>query len=566
MSAAAPLFNTFRNIKRISEIVSILLRYGLDDVVRYFGLETFYEKGRKIFFRKGSVSPPENLTFSVRLRQALEELGPTFVKFGQILSTRSDLFSPETLTELKRLQDHCEKVPFEQIQKELDRSFSGPESWHAIFSSIDEIPLAAGSIAQTHRAVLKNGKRVVLKIMRPGIRSVIQADIDVLTYLARHLESFHWNLGFSPVETVSEFAEQIRRELDFKNEAQSTDRLENHFAESSQVLFPKVYWEAVADNLLTLEEIDGIPLSQLKTEALSEEGRLEIASNLFNAVFMQCFEFGFFHADPHPGNLFVCHGNKIAFIDCGLTCFLDRRTGDLLASLFYGMASDDSDRVFKAVIQLADVDPEIAARREFYADIAANVARFRAMPFDRIQLGTILQDFFSKLRKYHVHCPSDILFLIKTICLLESDLALICPNFNFSKAAEPYLIRLMKKRWRPKTIRRALFQSADDLGRLVTILPGEIEQGLSLFKKGRIQIRLVHDGLDHLDQTIARSSWRTFNVFYGCALMLSGAVLILADQIRADASWLNEFGMAAIAISFLFLLAGNLPDWFFRNK
>lgn len=186
MSAAAPLFNTFRNIKRISEIVSILLRYGLDDVVRYFGLETFYEKGRKIFFRKGSVSPPENLTFSVRLRQALEELGPTFVKFGQILSTRSDLFSPETLTELKRLQDHCEKVPFEQIQKELDRSFSGPESWHAIFSSIDEIPLAAGSIAQTHRAVLKNGKRVVLKIMRPGIRSVIQADIDVLTYLARH--------------------------------------------------------------------------------------------------------------------------------------------------------------------------------------------------------------------------------------------------------------------------------------------------------------------------------------------------------------------------------------------
>lgn len=566
MPSTPPLFNTFRNIKRISDIVSVLLRYGLDDVVRFIGLESFYEKGRKIFSRKDLNSSPEDSTFSVRLRKALEELGPTFVKFGQIMSTRSDLFSPETLTELKRLQDHCEKIPFEDVIKELEKSFSDPSDWKDLFESIEENPLAAGSIAQTHRAVLKDGDRVVLKIMRPGIQSIIQSDIDVLTYLARHLESFHWNLGFRPIEMVEEFAEQIRRELDFQNEAQSTDRLQKLFADRPNIRFPKVYWEAVAGNLLTLEEIEGTPLSRLDVNALSANDRKQIAEHLFNAVFTQCFEFGFFHADPHPGNLFICPDHSIAFIDCGLTSFLDRRTGDLLASLFYGMAVDDSDRVVRAVIQLGDVDPEIAARREFYADIAAYVARFHALPFDQIQIGSVLQDFFSKLRKYHVHCPSDILFLIKTVCLLESDVAFIYPGFHFSTSAQPYLVRLMKQRWRPKTIRRAFFQSADDLGRLISILPSEIEQGLSLFKKGRIQIRLVHEGLEHLDQTIARSSWRMANMFFGCALMLSGAIMILAEQFAQGSSWFGEIGLAAFGVSFVFLLGSNLPNWFFRNK
>ncbi|MDO5581768.1 MAG: AarF/UbiB family protein [Planctomycetia bacterium] len=566
MSSTPPLFNTFRNIKRISEIVSVLLRYGLDDVVRFFGLESFYETGRKFFSKKYANSTPEDAFFSVRLRKALEELGPTFIKFGQIMSTRSDLFSPETLAELKRLQDHCEKIPFEKILKELEAGFPHSSDWKEIFESIDEIPLAAGSIAQTHRAVLKGGKPAVLKIMRPGIRSVIRSDIDVLTYLARHLESFHWNLGFHPVEMVNEFADQIFRELDFQNEAQSTDRLQKLFTDSPNVCFPKVYWEAVSGNILTLEEIKGTPLSQLDVSELTPEDRNQIAENLFHGVFMQCFEHGFFHADPHPGNLFVCPGNKIAFIDCGLTSFLDRRTGDLLAGLFYGMAADDSDRVVRAVIQLGDVDPEIAARREFYADIAAYVARFRSLPFEQIQVGSVLQDFFSKLRKYHVHCPSDILFLIKTISLLESDVVFVCPSFHFSTAAQPYLVRLIKQRWRPKTIRRALFQSADDLGRLISVLPSEIEQGLGLFKKGKIQIRLVHEGLEHMDQTVARSSWRIANMFFGCSLMLSGSIMILAEQFAKGASWLGEIGLAAFGISFLFLLGSNLPNWFFRNK
>lgn len=567
MSAAPPLFNTFRNIKRISEIVSVLLRFGLDDVVRYCGLESFYEQGRKLFSRKESaLDAPEDSSFGVRLRRALEELGPTFVKFGQILSTRSDLFAPETLAELKQLQDHCDKLPFDKIRSELDAAFPGPDGWRGVFETVDETPLAAGSIAQTHRAVLCGGERVVLKIMRPGIRSVIRSDIDVLTYLACHLESFRDNLGFSPVETVREFADQIGRELDFQNEAQSTDRLQKFFADSPNVRFPKVFWNAVAGNLLTLEEIDATPLSRLDAASLSSDDRKQIADHLFNAVFRQCFELGFFHADPHPGNLFVCPGNTVVFIDCGLTCFLDRRTADLLAGLFYGVAKDDPDIVFRSVIQLADVDPAVSARREFYADIAAYVARFRSLSFDRIHLGSVLQDFFATLRKYQVHCPSDILFFIKTICLLESDVAGLCPEFCFSEAARPYLVRLMKRRWQPTTIRRALFQSADDIGRLVSILPGEIEQGLSLFKKGRVQIRLAHEGLEHLDRTISRSGWRTANMVFGCSVMVSGAILVLADQLRPQASWLDELGLAAFGLAFVFLWTSNLPDWFFRNK
>lgn len=573
-----PILNTFRNIKRISEIITVLFRFGLDDLVGYLGLESFYQKGRQLISGKDAALL-ENAPFGVRLRRALEELGPTFVKFGQVMSTRSDLFSEETLAELKRLQDHCAVLPFSSVEEVLAVSFpnkttptsdsSGEKEasigWRAVFTSIEETPLAAGSIGQTHRAVLRDGSRVVLKILRPKILDLIQSDIDVLLYLTRHLETLQPNLGFSPVEMVNEFSDQIHQELDLRNEAQSTDRLRALFAETPGVTFPRVYWEAVTRDLLTMEEIIGTPLSRLDIGSLTEDARRNIVENLFLGVFRQCFDFGFFHADPHPGNIFVRSDDSVVFIDCGLTCFIDHKTIDLLAGIFHGMATDDPDRVFQAVVRLADIDPATAERRDFYSDVASYVSRFQSLPLERLNVGNLLQDFFSKLRKYRVHCPSDILFLIKTVCVLESDISAIDPSFDFTRHAAPYISRLVKRQYRPDRVRRELTRSAESFSRLALTVPDHVNQSFDLLKKGRIGFRLTHEGLDHFDRTFSRIGSRLASAFCCGSLLLTGAILFLAEQRAGTPNFLGEMGFVSFALAAAAAIMMALPGWFFRN-
>ncbi|MDO4585981.1 MAG: AarF/UbiB family protein [Planctomycetia bacterium] len=560
MPISFPFFNTFRNIRRVSEIVGILIRFGLGDFVRMFGLERFYRRSRNLFSKPKADNISDNLTFAKRIRIVFEELGPTFIKFGQILSVRSDILPSEMIQELKLLQDQCVELPFSKIEEILQNNFQG--DWKTVFRSIEEKPLAAGSIAQTHRTVLIDGTHAVIKIMRPNIQSIINADLEVLLFIAKQIESYEPNLGFSPISMVQEFSVQLFQELDFQNEAQATERLGRLFADSATVHFPKVYWQATTKEVLTIEEIHGNPISRLDVNNISEKDRQLIVDHLFHAVFRQCFEFGFFHADPHPGNIFVNKDNVVIFIDCGLTCHLDRKTSDLLAGIFYGIVSDNPDRVLNSVVQLADVKPVIAGRRDFYSDISTYVARFQSVPLNQLNISRILQDFFVKLRKYHISCPSDILFLIKTMSLLEGIIASVLPDFNFVEHAKPYIFRLIQRRFSPRQITRELFQTLDSYSRFFAKFPDHIDQAFAMLKQGETQLKLSHEGLEHLDRTITWASWRLANMFFCCSLILAGSILILAECFADQKSLLWEIGLASIFLALGLSLASYFPVWF----
>ena len=558
MPVEIPLTSTIRNIKRVTEIVSVLIRFGFGDFVHATGLDRWYARGRRIFRRRLSDPEVERLPFAARVRKVLEELGPTFIKMGQVLSTRPDLLPPDFIEEFRLLQDECKELPFSVMQATLSTALHGRES--ELFAHFDETPLAAGSLGQTYRARLQDGTPVVVKIMRPGVRNTIRSDMEVLEFLARWLESYYKNLGFSPVGVVREFAQQLSQELDYHQEAESTERLRDLFLDSETIGFPRVFWDATTSDVLTTEEIIGRPLSKMDYATLSPSQRVRIVKTICDAVFKQCFQFGFFHADPHPGNLFIQDDDRVVFIDCGMTGYIDRKTADMLASIFYGTAVGDAEPVIRAAVDLAEIDPMTAGRRDFQSDVATYIARFRATPVTRMQIGKLLQDFFEKLRKYAIHCPSDIVFLIKAITTTEGIVTAMAPGFDVMAYARPYIVRLVKRRYSPNRLRKRITRTAQAYAEMLESLPNNTDYFFRLLNRNQFRLRLTHEGLTTFDRTVTRSSKRLAISMAGTALIISGAILIHAECSKPFGNVLFISGIISIAFGLFMTVTTLLFD------
>lgn len=532
MSIEIPLQSTIRNIRRATEIVTVLVKFGFGDIVHASGLERLYMRGRRLFFRKTPPRSIQNLSFAARLRKAMEELGPTFIKFGQVLSTRPDLLPPDFIEEFVKFQDECTPLPFSVVKAELQKAFHGKQD--EIFESIEETPLAAASIGQTHRAKLRDGTAVVVKIMRPNVRQMIRSDMEVMESLARIVETYYKNLGFSPVGLIREFAQEIEQEIDYNQEAQATERLRLLFKNVPDIKFAEIHWEACTAEVITEEEIHGTPLSKCNIDEWTVPQRKRFVRLGCDAVFRQCFEFGFFHADPHPGNLMVLPEGGIGFIDCGMTGNIDRHTSDYLASIFYGVIINDPDIVIHALTDLADVDSSISMRREFHSDVASFISKFQFMTIGRINLGRLLQEFFDRLRKYNIRCPSDIVFLIKTISTIEGVAAAIDPDFDLPAHARPYIERLVRRKYSPKSLRKRLGQTIVSYAEMIEHLPENAERMVRMFNRNRLQLRLTHEGLDTLDRTVSRASRRISAMLLSSSLVIGSSILILAQAISAE--------------------------------
>ena len=558
MPVEIPLTNTIRNIKRVTEIVSVLIRFGFGDIVHATGLDRLYARGRRFFRRRLPDPAVERLPFPARVRRVLEELGPTFIKMGQVLSTRPDLLPPDFIEEFRLLQDECKVLPFPVMKATLSATLHGRET--ELFTTFDETPLAAGSIGQTYRARLQDGTPVVVKILRPGVRNTIRSDMEVLEFLARWLESHYKNLGFSPLGVVQEFAQQLSQELDYHQEAESTERLRDLFADSEKIGFPLVFWDATTSDVLTTEEIVGRSLSKIDHTTLSPSQRVRIVETICDAVFKQCFQFGFFHADPHPGNLFIQDDERVVFIDCGMTGFIDRKTADLLASIFYGTAVGDAELVLRAAVDLAEIDPMTAGRRDFQSDVATYIARFRATPVTRMQIGKLLQDFFEKLRKYQIHCPSDIVFLIKAITTTEGIVTAMAPGFDVMSYAQPYIVRLVRRRYSPNRIRKRVTRTALAYAEMFESLPNNTDRFFRLLNRNQFQLRLTHEGLMAFDRTVTRSSKRLAVAMVSTSLIIAGAILIHAECSKPFGNVLIVSGCLAIAFGLFMMVTTLLFD------
>jgi ubiquinone biosynthesis protein len=551
MTIGFPLNRTLRNVKRYQHILSVLVRYGFADIVQETGLDRLIEKGFSLFS-----SRPADVTHisrAERVRRAMEELGPTFIKLGQVLSTRRDLVSEEWTNEFARLQDECPQVPYEAIRTRLEEEFPGRVD--TVFTSIESKPLAAASMAQVHRATLPGGEEVVIKVLRPGIQDIIDSDMEALRFIAGIVEDHFKNLGFSPTAVVDEFAKQLHKEVDLTHEGRSTDRLRDLFRESDGVCFPMVHWKASTRHVLTLEEIHGVPLSKFRERNLSIEDRRAAVANGANAVLKQCIEIGFFHADPHPGNLFVLPGGKVCFIDCGMTGQIDARTRNQIADLVMGVVNADNEAVMHAAVGLGDVDLDQIDERILRLDVQEIISNFINVPLERINLGEVLNLFFDTLRKHHVRCPADLVYLIKALTSIEGAARMVDPEFDMVAYARPYIERLIRDRYSPANIAARMKDSFRAYSLLAETLPLELKDLLARLRRNRLTVNLEHKGLGRITESLEHASRNVAYSLIVSALVVASAILVLAgrndDRFIRTLGLIGFIGSAALAAMLL---------------
>lgn len=540
------LRKTFKNTKRLAEIITVLSKFGFREVITESGLHRILGKSREDI-AKDHQPQIEELSRPVRARMVLEELGPTFIKIGQILSTRPDLIPPEWAEEFSQLQDNVSPVPFESIHQVLMAEFPG--RLELIFDSIEELPLAAASMAQVHRATLVNNDAVVIKVLKPGNRERVEDDVSLLESMAQLVEQYFSDLGYSPIEVAKEFSRELLREVNFIQEAQATERLYRYFEDDLDVFFPHVYWQATTRNVLTLEEIKGTPLSEVSPAALGPELCRTIVANATRAVFKQCLKFGFFHADPHPGNIFLLDGGRLCFIDCGTTGHLDRKTAEQLVDLVAGVIKGNIQLLCRVVIELTNVDPAVTDRRDFRTDLQYLISQVQSTPLEHINISALLSDFFTMLQRYKISCPSDLLLLVKALTTIEGVAMEIDPSFDVLAHVEPEIEEVVTSRYGVGAIRKRMQKTLTNYLLLLEDIPRDVQRFLDHARHHRFTLNLELMRIEHLGEKIDLSSRMMGMAMIIAALIVGSSILILADRLSREQGIIGHLGIIGLILA-----------------
>lgn len=540
--------STIRTTRRYSEVIAVLARHGFDGFLDETGLTSLLDRARAMIgHHRAEEDKDHHQPLKVRARLVLEDLGPTFIKLGQVLSTRPDLIPPDWAKEFAKLQDDCPKVAFEKIKAQIETSLDG--SLEELFEHVDPEPLAAGSIAQVHRGRLESGDDVAIKVRRPEAPATIAADIDILEDIASLAEKYFDDQGFSPSEVVQEFSRQIERELDLEREGHSTDRLARAFSENENVFFAKVHWGHTTTAVLTLDYVQAGLLSRTDIVSLSEDVRRRVVEVGTDAVFRQCLEIGFFHADPHPGNLAVNEHGQLWFIDCGMVGHLDQQSSMTLAELIYAVINGNLDRVIRTAIQLSNADPALEFDRRLRSDVWEFVSRFDRNSLKGLKLGQVLDQFFELLRRYEVRCPSDLVYLIKAMSTIESVGASLDPSFDIISHVQPHIERLVRQRFGLRASRRRMRRSLLGYAELFEDIPSELRTVFAQFRRRDFTVSLDHRGLpeltDMLRQTGAMVAWAMVTA----ATIIAAAIMILADAGTPGWPILSAIGFVGLGLA-----------------
>ena len=539
-----PTTKLIRNLPRMKEILTVAAKFGFGEVLRGTKLGEFLGKFKRI--REAEERPAP-----VRFRLALEQLGPTFMKLGQVLSMRPDLIPPEWSEELANLQDSCPPVAWEEISKELEREYKG--GFDAMYSSVEETPIGDGSMAQVHRAVTKDGKHVVLKILRPNIEKIVKSDVQVLEAITSILNKHGMSLGFDPQEVLETFAEAIEHELDLRHEADSTKMLKALTADETTT-FPEVYTNLSTKRVLAIEEIYGVELTKWKDAGYTQEQRDKIVANGAHAVVKQTLEVGFFHADPHPGNIFVLEKEKICFIDCGMTGRVEESMRKDLAMLLYGVSIKNIDYVTKAFLRLGDVSPDEIDERDVRKDLSDFIERFTSGPLGDVDMGSMLTAFMDGLRKHNIKCPGDLILMIKALITIEGVGKQLSPTFNLVDYAKPTIEKLVKSQLSFGAIKSRTEASAMMWAQLAERLPDDATRLLDRIRRNRLRLNVDVESLEHMTDAMDRSSRNISWALIISALIVGSSIMVLAN--RTDSIDIRSFlGLLG------YLFAGTLGVW-----
>jgi len=554
------LNRTIKNLQRLRQIINVFAKHGFGHLIERLNLAR-YTKRRFFLFRKGDVEVSRH-SFAERLRMAFEELGATFVKLAQILSTRSDIIPEEFINEFEKLQSNATPFPFAHVDRIIAEDLKAPAD--QIFAEFEQTPFAAASIAQVHRAKLRantgRGEDVVVKVQRPHIAQTVETDLNILFALAKLIERrIAESRLYNPTGLINEFAQSIRRELDFTTEGANTDYFYRNY-ETSQILkIPKVYWEFSSRRILTLEEIQGVKIDDIN--ALSEAGldREKVALNCLEIFFDQIFNHGFFHADPHPGNLLVCFDGSIGLVDFGM---VGRISGDMLryiTSWFFALLNRDVDQIVKIYLRMGILgdDTNVAQLKMEMADF---LDRIFSMPLNKISIAGLIEESLSASIRHKIQMPANVLMLGKTIVTVESLVTRLYPDFDVLSFGKPYAAKLMLKQFEPRRWFKDTFGIFEDVADMTKELPLQLNQILKKLQKGNLKLEFELASLNRFITELDKISNRlAFSIII--AALIVGSSIIIGQDVGPRAFEYPALGLMGYLVAGVFGLGLVISIW-----
>jgi len=548
---------TYRHLARYRQILAVFFKYGFGDLIELLKIEQYIEIGLQLI-SKNRRSRLEKLSRAQRVRMACEELGPTYIKFGQILSTRPDLVPVDFIKELSKLQDNVPSRPFSEVSKIIESELGG--ATEDIFDFFEKTPLASASIGQVYRATLKDGEAVAVKVQRPGIKKIIEVDLEIMLHLAtlmeRHIEEMSLH---QPVKIVEEFARTLEKEIDYTIEATNMERIARNFLNDITIYVPKVFRDTTTESVLTTEFVDGIKVSQIDRLEKAGLDRKLITVRGADIVLKQIIKHGFFHADPHPGNIFVLPDNVICLLDFGMTGSVDRRTREDFIDLAESVVNRNESRATQVLLKLTDwdEDPDI---RLLEKDVADFMGRHLHKALKDIKIGKLLNNLLELAFQHRLRIPPDIFLMLKAFSAIEGVGLMLDPDFDMIKQAAPFIKEVKLARLSPQRITGDIFRLAIELFQFVENFPKDILSITRLIKQQRLSLNLEYKGLDKMLSTYDQISNRISFSIIIAALIIGSAIVIMSKvpPLFYDISLIGIIGFLAAAIMGIWLLVAIL--------
>ncbi|MBI4614530.1 MAG: phosphotransferase [Planctomycetes bacterium] len=535
------VIKTYRSLLRLREIAVVLSRHGFGHLIGRLGLR---EHLPFLFRPRGPQIPVRFLereeTIARRLRLAFQDLGPTFVKLGQILSGRPDLIPQEFIDEFVQLQDRVGPFPSDQARQIVEEDIEGP--FAAAFRSFEEPALASGSIGQAHAAVLADGTPVIAKIRRPEVERIVLTDLYILQYLAGLAERYIPEIKiFRPVMMVEELGRTLRKEIDFLTEASTTKKFQEAFEKHPMLRIPRVYWEYSSSRVLVLERISGFSIGETERLDRLSIDRKELAATLSSAFMVQYFQTGLFHADPHPGNILVSEDGEIGLIDFGMVGVLSRELKGHLARIVLALVRGDMRRILTVAGEIGVLSDETRIE-ELEPDLSDYVDKYFAVPLNRIETHELFTELMKIVQTHHLFVPRDFVLLGKSLVTVIGVCQALDPDFNLAEAARPHFTRLLLARLSPLSWARSLSGSVSSFLTPLWDVPRELRFLLRRLNSGQLTTALRHDQIEVVTRAYARAQNRL-----GLSIVLAATILATGLVLREGVH--PYIGWALLAIS-----------------
>jgi ubiquinone biosynthesis protein len=518
-----------RYLRRYRQIVEILADYGFGAVLAQMGMSDRLNIPRR--WRRRRDIPGDEMTNARRLRLALEELGPTFIKFGQILSTRSDILPPQYLEELSNLQDKVAPVSWEEARQVLEEELGAPVG--ELFAQVDPVPIASASLAQVHVARLLGGEEVVVKIQRPNIEKTINLDLDIIYDLAQTAQQrISAASRFEVADLAEEFASALRTEMDFRREAWNADRFRKNFEKERHIYVPKIYWEFSTHRVLVMERIQGIKIDDLAALEAAGFDRHRLAIHAADFALKEVLIDGFFHADPHPGNMLIMPGEVIGVLDFGTVGRLDEQDRANLARLFIAGVQLDVDGIVDQLQRMGVADYRVD-RIGLQRDMRRVMMRYHGLPIYEIDAQEVSKAVQPIMYEYKLYVPTDYYLLMKTVMIMQGVGLNLDPDFDIFEAAQPYIGKLFRRMWLPSSWGPDVIRMALDWKDFATILPRKTSRILDQLERGQLTVQAE---LPQLEPTINMID-RLINRIIFSVLVAAMVVALALLLPRLDYAW-----------------------------